>query len=87
MTLYVSHRDALNKIMSLCNKTSHYTRRTQTIHEIAMAALGLTASQRQERHTKIMMRCEKFKEDLQDGGSSIAKKALKDAIEVDISNI
>lgn len=73
----MSHKEALNKILQLCNSTSHYTRRTQTIHEIAMAALGLTFNQRNERHTKIMMRCERFKENLRKGGSSLAQGELK----------
>lgn len=50
------HRDALDHILRLCNASEMYTRRTQTIHEIAMQALGMTHNQRQERHVAIMQR-------------------------------
>ena len=50
------HREALEHIMRLCGESRTYTRRTQTIHEVAMMALGMTKNQRQERHIAIMQR-------------------------------
>lgn len=44
------HRDALYDIANLCIKSRQYTRRTQSIHNIAMVALGMTDGQRVERH-------------------------------------
>lgn len=49
-------REALDHILILCNKTDHYTRRLQTIHEVAMKGLGLTAGQPQARHERILER-------------------------------
>jgi len=49
-------REALDKILSICNHSRTYTRRVQTIHEVAMKALGLTASQREARHIAIFER-------------------------------
>lgn len=49
-------REALDHILRLCNQSRTYTRRTQTIHEVAMQGLGMTKNQRQERHLAIMRR-------------------------------
>lgn len=49
-------REALEDIMSLCKSARQYTRRTQQIHEVAMRALGLTATQREYRHVEIFTR-------------------------------
>lgn len=49
-------REALDHILILCNNCDKYTRRLQTIHEVAMKALGLTAGQRQARHELILER-------------------------------
>lgn len=46
------HREALYEIAGMCLQSTTYTRRTQAIHETAMVALGMTASQRNERHTR-----------------------------------
>jgi hypothetical protein len=45
-------RDALERILQLCNNSSQYTRRTSFIHEIAMQGLGMTESQRSVRHER-----------------------------------
>ncbi len=50
------HRDALDKILIICNGSRTYTRRVQQVHEVAMRALGLTAGQREGRHTAIFQR-------------------------------
>jgi len=47
-------REALDHILVLCNQSRTYSRRTQTIHEVAMQGLGMTKNQRQERHMAIM---------------------------------
>lgn len=49
-------RDALEFIMKVCNHSSQYTRRTQTIHEAAMFGLGMTQPQRNRRHQAIFER-------------------------------
>lgn len=49
-------REALDHILRLCNESRTYTRRTQTIHEVAMHGLGMTKYQRQERHMAVMRR-------------------------------
>lgn len=49
-------REALDHILRLCNESRTYTRRTQTIHEVAMQGLGLTANQRKARHMAILGR-------------------------------
>lgn len=49
-------REALDQILILCNQSRTYTRRTQSIHEVAMRGLGMTAGQRQERHLAILGR-------------------------------
>lgn len=49
-------REALDHILVLCNESRTYTRRTQTIHEVAMQGLGMTKNQRQERHMAVMRR-------------------------------
>lgn len=51
-----SHRDALSSIMESCAASRTYSRRIQFIHETAMRALGLTASQRNRRHLEIIDR-------------------------------
>jgi hypothetical protein len=48
--------EALEKILTLCNNSRLYTRRTQEIHEIAMQGLGLTKNQRDLRHDRIYAR-------------------------------
>lgn len=50
------HRKALEDIMRLCEQSRTYTRRTSTIHEVAMYALGMTKHQRQTRHIEVMER-------------------------------
>jgi hypothetical protein len=50
------HRAALENIMRLCGESRVYTRRTQQINNVAMKALGMTASQRHEVHVGIMDR-------------------------------
>ena len=49
-------RDALDQILIICNGSRTYPRRTQTIHEVAMRALGLTAGQRTARHMAVFER-------------------------------
>lgn len=49
-------RDALERILTLCNTSSKYSRRTQQIHETSMYALGLTESQRTARHIAVFDR-------------------------------
>lgn len=50
------HRKALEDILRLCEQSRVYTRRTSTIHEVAMHALGMTKQQRQARHIEVMQR-------------------------------
>lgn len=50
------HRNALEHIMHLCAESRTYTRRDQTINEVAMQALGMTQNQRQQVHVTIMNR-------------------------------
>lgn len=50
------HRKALEDIMRLCAEGRTYTRRTQSINNIAMKALGMTGNQRHEVHMRIMDR-------------------------------
>lgn len=50
------HRQALEKIMRICAESRTYSRRTQTINNEAMRALGMTASQRHEVHMRIFER-------------------------------
>ncbi len=50
------HRAALENIMRLCADARTYTRRTQLINNVAMKALGMTASQRHQVHLEIMDR-------------------------------
>lgn len=47
-----THRDALWQIANDCMQSSKYGRRLQLIHNTAMTALGMTLSQRNERHTE-----------------------------------
>lgn len=49
-------REALDDILRLCHQSRTYTRRVQTIHEVAMQALGMTAGQREARHVAILQR-------------------------------
>ncbi len=49
-------REALAHITLLCSQSRSYTRRTQSINEVAMYALGMTGHQRKERHLEIMGR-------------------------------
>ncbi len=77
------HREALVKIMKICNESSEYNRRTQAIHEEAMQAVGLTESQRQERHVKAMMRSEQFKEDRKTMSGAQCRRAFKESTEAD----
>lgn len=49
-------REALDRILVICNQSRNYSRRTQTIHEVAMKGLGLTANQREARHMRIFER-------------------------------
>lgn len=50
------HREALEHIMRICATSRTYTRRTQQINDVAMYAVGMTATQRQARHVEIMER-------------------------------
>lgn len=77
----MTHKDALEKILKICHESSDYSRRTQAIHECAMVALGLTHSQRQERHVKSMMWSENYKENRRLSGESVAKKLFVIAVE------
>jgi hypothetical protein len=77
------HRQALEKILKICNESSEYTRRTQAIHETAMVALGLTAGQRETRHIKAMMRSEQYKEDRNNRGAGVARRTFIAAVEAD----
>lgn len=76
----MNHREALNKIIRICGESSEYSRRTQTIHELAMQALGLTENQRENRHTIAAMRSEKYKEDRESVGVSSAKQMFKNIV-------
>ena len=78
-----SHREALSKILRICHESSEYSRRMQTIHEIAMESLGLTYNQRQERHVKAMMRSERYKEQRKLVGQSAAKTELREKIKTE----
>ena len=49
-------RDAFDRILDLCSQSRTYTRRIQLIHDEAMRALGMTASQRQARHIAVFER-------------------------------
>jgi hypothetical protein len=49
-------REALDRILILCNQSATYTRRVQLIHDEAMRALGLTANQRRARHCAVFER-------------------------------
>ncbi len=49
-------RQALEKIMRLCDESRTYSRRTQVINDTAMKALGMTANQRHAEHVRIMER-------------------------------
>lgn len=73
-------REALVQIMKICNESSVYSRRIQTIHETSMVAIGLTYNQRQERHIKAMMRNEAYVEQMKTDGIAAAKKAVKQVI-------
>lgn len=67
-------REALQAICKICAESSQYSRRMQSIHNVAMTSLGLTENQRQERHNKAEQRAEQYKEDRQAHGESHAKK-------------
>lgn len=62
MTYPISHRDALEKIASICRQSDTYSRRTQHIHEVAMRSMGLTANQRMSEHMAVF---DKTNEDVQ----------------------
>lgn len=83
MNTHVSttHREYLEQIMRICYESSDYSRRVQHVHELSMTALGLTESQRAERHIKAAMRSEAYKERRNTLGVSVAKKQLIKEIE------
>lgn len=83
MNTHVSttHREYLEQIMRICYESSNYDRRVQTVHNLSMIALGLTESQRAERHIKAAMRSEAYKEQKRTEGRSVAKKQLIKEIE------
>lgn len=53
MTYPLNHREALEKIATICRQSEMYSRRTQHIHEVAMRSLGLTANQRMAEHMAV----------------------------------
>lgn len=75
-----SYKDALEQILKVCYESSDYSRRIQTVHFLAMKSLGFTENQRNERHTRAMMRSEQYKEDRRIVGESKAKKVLRETI-------
>lgn len=75
-----SYKDALEQIMKVCNESSDYSRRNATVHELAMCGLGMTANQREQRHTRAMMHSDQYKEDRRIVGESKAKKVLRESI-------
>ena len=79
--LNTTHREYLEQIMRICYESSDYSRRVQSIHNIAMTALGLTENQRAERHIKAAMRSEAYKERRNSLGGSVAKKQLTKELE------
>ncbi len=78
MNTDISYKEALERILILCNNSTRYSRRTQSVHNTAMIALGLTFNQRAERHTKIMQRVEQYNEIVKTEGRSAGAKFLKD---------
>lgn len=78
-----THREALEKILKICYESSLYNRRVQRIHEEAMVALGLTESQRKERHVKAAMRAELHKENTRNKGAGHADREHKRLCEED----
>ena len=76
-------RDALYSIMKVCEHSSDMSRRVQCIFETAMLALGLTFSQRQERHIKALQRSEQYKEARKIIGASKAAKLHKELVLAD----
>lgn len=81
MTTVMTHREALQQIMRICYESSEYSRRVQHIHDVAMTAIGLTKSQRDERHIKAAMRAEAYKESTRVIGRSKAKKEFVQQVE------
>jgi hypothetical protein len=56
MSYPLNHREALEKVASICRESETYTRRTQHIHEVAMRALGMTLEQRMAHHMDVFDR-------------------------------
>lgn len=77
----MTHRKALEDIMRICYESSEFNRRIQNVMEISMLALGMTLSQRNEKHIKAAMRSEAYKESAKINGRGAAKKHLVQEIE------
>jgi hypothetical protein len=58
-------RDALFEICELCGASSRYSPRVKEIHEVAMKAIGMTESQRSQRHAAIIRVKNKARKDKQ----------------------
>ncbi len=71
------HRDALIAIINICEKSENYSRRTQSIHNKAMIAIGFTESQRASRHASVLSRASQLKQDSFLNGISYAKREWK----------
>jgi hypothetical protein len=72
------YRQALEDIMHICENATNYSRKTQAIHNKAMAALGMTSTQREQRYLKAFDRCETFSKNTRLFGISKAKKIFEE---------
>lgn len=79
----MTHRDALFRIIKICNEAAQYSRRTAAIHNTAMEALGFTEGQRQERHVKALQRFEQWQIDCKEVGRGQADRNHRSRVEED----
>jgi transcriptional regulator with AAA-type ATPase domain len=78
VSIPMSHREALENILKICSESSDYSRRVQHIAYQSMMALGMTDSQRIDRHNRILQRSEQYKENRSMIGKSRARQELRE---------
>ncbi len=83
----MNHRECLEEVMRICGQSSEQSRRVQKIHDLVMTSLGLTHSQRAERHTKALQRSEAYKEACQTKSKALARKELAEAVKANTGEV
>ncbi len=76
-----SHKLALEKIVTLCSKSTFPTKRIEQIYDIALQALGLTANQREHEIRSMREGAIQRQRDL-----LVLKRSLKQPKEHDVNH-